>query len=269
MALSSVVWVHWIPAIIAACVALVNGHEVLEGHSITLPCSYSVRRNGLSAACWGRGCGTMWCSDEIIQTDGNRVTSKLSERYRLNGNILDGNLDLTILNTGKADSGSYCCRVDIAGYFNDLKVSLTLKVVKAPALTTALPNPLPPTFGAENHNTSELKHFKHLRSWSGGNSSQLSATPKRNSSLLQTGDIEGSALKSDSFNVPVVALCVSAVILLLIIALAILLVFKRKLLKGAQKHIGSTRPTVTLEPKHIIYQMQTGRQVEENIYSLD
>ncbi|RXM93892.1 T-cell immunoglobulin and mucin domain-containing protein 4 [Acipenser ruthenus] len=72
----------------------------------------------------------MWCSDEIIQTDGNRVTSKLSERYRLNGNILDGNLALTILNTGKADSGSYCCRVDIAGYFNDLKVSLTLKVVK-------------------------------------------------------------------------------------------------------------------------------------------
>ncbi|MGH0171411.1 UNVERIFIED_CONTAM: hypothetical protein FKN15_063257 [Acipenser sinensis] len=113
-----------------ACVALVNGHEVLEGHSITLPCGYSVRRNGLSAACWGRGCGTMWCSDEIIQTDGNRVTSKLSERYRLNGNILDGNLALTILNTGKADSGSYCCRVDIAGYFNDLKVSLTLKVVK-------------------------------------------------------------------------------------------------------------------------------------------
>ncbi|MGH0156951.1 UNVERIFIED_CONTAM: hypothetical protein FKN15_041418 [Acipenser sinensis] len=131
MVLSSVVWVHWIPAIIAACVALVNGHEVLEGHSITLPCGYSVRRNGLSAACWGRGCGTMWCSDEIIQTDGNRVTSKLSERYRLNGNILDGNLALTILNTGKADSGSYCCRVDIAGYFNDLKVSLTLKVVKA------------------------------------------------------------------------------------------------------------------------------------------
>ncbi|KAK1159317.1 hypothetical protein AOXY_G20057 [Acipenser oxyrinchus oxyrinchus] len=265
MALSSVVWVHWIPAIIAACVALVNGHEVLEGHSITLPCGYSVRRNGLSAACWGRGCGTMWCSDEIIQTDGNRVTSKLSDRYRLNGNILDGNLALTILNTGKADRGSYCCRVDIAGYFNDLKVSLTLKVVKAPALTTALPNPHPPTRCLTHYTT----FFPG--SWSGGNSSQLSATPTWNSSLLQTGDIvRRKCFKSDSFNIPVVALCVSAIVLLLIIALAILLVLNvSKLLKGAQKHIGSTRPTVTLEPEHIIYQMQTGRQVEENIYSLD
>ncbi|XP_041121548.1 hepatitis A virus cellular receptor 1 homolog isoform X2 [Polyodon spathula] len=266
MALSSVVWVNWIP-VITACVALVNGHEVLEGHSVTLPCSYSVRRNGLSAVCWGKGCGTMWCSDEIIQTDGKRVTSKLSERYRLNGNILDGNVALTILNTVKADSGSYCCRIDIAGYFNDRKVSLTLKVIKAPALTTALPNPLPPIVGTENHNISEP--HSSTSAWSGGNSSQFSEIPKRNSSLLQTGDIEESALKSDSFSVPVAALCVSVIVLLLIIALAILLVFKRKLLKGAQKNIGSTRPTLTLEPEHIIYQMQTGRQVEENIYSLD
>ncbi|XP_041079788.1 hepatitis A virus cellular receptor 1 homolog [Polyodon spathula] len=73
----------------------------------------------------------------------------------VNGNILDGNVALTILNTVKADSGSCCCRVDIAGCFNDGKVSLTLKAIKAPALTTTLPNPLSPTAGAENHNRSE------------------------------------------------------------------------------------------------------------------
>lgn len=38
-------------------------------------------------------------------------------------------------------------------------------------------------------------------SWSGGNSSQLSATPKRNSSLLQTGDIVSTGIRKVPVNI--------------------------------------------------------------------
>ncbi|KAJ8408880.1 hypothetical protein AAFF_G00246980 [Aldrovandia affinis] len=104
--------------------------EVTEGNSVSLSCRYPVKRSELSRVCWGRGCGTLWCSEVLVQTDEGAVVSKVSDRYRIAGDVLLGQVDLVIPNVNRMDSGSYCCRVDIEGYFNDKKVSYTLRVVK-------------------------------------------------------------------------------------------------------------------------------------------
>ena len=104
--------------------------KVTEGSSVVLACHYSVRHHGISHVCWGRDCGTFWCHDILAQTDDNGVISKISERYRIIGDILSGQMDLGIQKIQQTDSGSYCCRVDIDGLFNDKKVSYTLRVSK-------------------------------------------------------------------------------------------------------------------------------------------
>lgn len=58
------------------------------------------------------------------------LVQQVADRYRLTGDILDGQMDLDILNVRRTDSGLYCCRVDIDGVFNDKKVIMNLRVVK-------------------------------------------------------------------------------------------------------------------------------------------
>uniref|UniRef100_A0A8C1HA34 T cell immunoglobulin and mucin domain containing 4 n=1 Tax=Cyprinus carpio carpio TaxID=630221 RepID=A0A8C1HA34_CYPCA len=115
---------------------------VTEGSTVILPCHYSVKHHGLSHVCWGRDCGTFWCNDIIIQTDEYGVISKVSDRYKLIGDVLLGQMDLGIQKIQKTDGGPYCCRVDIEGFFNDKKVSYTLRVMKAP--TTVPPTTTTP-----------------------------------------------------------------------------------------------------------------------------
>jgi len=47
------------------------------------------------------------------------VTERYDRRYTLAGNLLKGDVSLTIMNAEEADSGIYCCRVEISGWFND------------------------------------------------------------------------------------------------------------------------------------------------------
>lgn len=108
----------------------VTAFHVTEGSTVLLSCHYSVKHHGLSHVCWGRDCGTFWCNNIIVQTDENGVISKVSDRYRLIGDVLSGQMDLGIQRIQTTDSGPYCCRVDIEGYFNDKKVSYTLTVMK-------------------------------------------------------------------------------------------------------------------------------------------
>ncbi|MED6262729.1 hypothetical protein ATANTOWER_024813 [Ataeniobius toweri] len=56
----------------------VSCFKVTEGGVASLSCQYSVKRFGLSRVCWGRGCGTFWCSNILVQTDENGVISKVS-----------------------------------------------------------------------------------------------------------------------------------------------------------------------------------------------
>jgi hypothetical protein len=98
------------------------------GHPVTLPCTYSTYR-GITTTCWGRGqCPSSACQNTLIWTNGHRVTYQKSSRYNLKGHISEGDVSLTIENSVESDSGLYCCRVEIPGWFNDQKVTFSLQV---------------------------------------------------------------------------------------------------------------------------------------------
>ena len=79
--------------------------------------------------CWGRGaCPMSRCSDEVVWTNGSHVTVRKHPRYKLKGNILRGNVSLTIENVAQTDRGLYCCRVEHKGWFNDMKRTLSLEI---------------------------------------------------------------------------------------------------------------------------------------------
>uniref|UniRef100_A0A3Q3LQ61 Ig-like domain-containing protein n=1 Tax=Mastacembelus armatus TaxID=205130 RepID=A0A3Q3LQ61_9TELE len=100
------------------------------GTDATLSCSYDAQYYGRLSVCWGRGAiPNSGCADEVIKSDGTSVTSRLSERYQLIGDLGSGDVSLTITQVEESDSGMYGCRVEIPGWFNDQKQQLTLTVV--------------------------------------------------------------------------------------------------------------------------------------------
>uniref|UniRef100_A0A3B4X583 Hepatitis A virus cellular receptor 1 homolog n=2 Tax=Seriola lalandi dorsalis TaxID=1841481 RepID=A0A3B4X583_SERLL len=160
----------------------VSCFKVPEGGVASLSCQYSVKRFGLSRVCWGRGCGTFWCSNILVQTDENGVISKVADRYRLTGDVLDGQMDLDILNVRRTDSGPYCCRVDIDGIFNDKKVIMNLRVVKASVTSSPPPPPTTTTADRVTEPSASTVNWKTLLS------SQLDLL-RRNSTLLRSDTI--------------------------------------------------------------------------------
>ncbi|KAM4546731.1 uncharacterized protein V3H82_020459 isoform 2-T2 [Fundulus diaphanus] len=58
----------------------VSCFKVTEGGVASLSCQYSVKRFGLSRVCWGRSCGTFWCSNILVQTDKTGVVSKTDRK---------------------------------------------------------------------------------------------------------------------------------------------------------------------------------------------
>ncbi|XP_039342703.1 hepatitis A virus cellular receptor 1 homolog isoform X4 [Mauremys reevesii] len=112
----------------------VSGSPVrgVVGQNVTLPCKYRVNhQNDITTMCWGRGsCPSSQCSQTILWTDGRRVTERQSSRYRLEGNLAQGDVSLTIVNAAEADGGMYCCRVEIPGWFNDQLNNLEVVIEK-------------------------------------------------------------------------------------------------------------------------------------------
>ncbi|KAI6076911.1 Hepatitis A virus cellular receptor 2 isoform X5 [Aix galericulata] len=102
------------------------------GQNITMPCSYTVNEeSGTTSMCWGRGsCPSSKCSQPIVWTDGWKVTYRYHSRYVLRGKLHEGNVSLTIINAKEADSGTYCCRVEIPGWFNDKLTNLQVVIKK-------------------------------------------------------------------------------------------------------------------------------------------
>lgn len=99
------------------------------GTDVSLPCTYNAQYYGRLSVCWGRGTiPNSGCANEVIKTDGTAVTSRESERYLLMGNLGQGDVSLTIRHVEEGDSGTYGCRVDIPGWFNDEKYHVTLTV---------------------------------------------------------------------------------------------------------------------------------------------
>ncbi|KAM6055342.1 hepatitis A virus cellular receptor 2 isoform 2-T2 [Theristicus caerulescens] len=108
------------------------------GQNITVPCLYNVRRKqDITSMCWGRGsCPVSKCSQPIIWTDGWRVTQQYHSRYMLKGDLSRGDVSLTIVNAEEADSGIYCCRVEISGLFNDQTSNHKVVIEKAHGSTS-------------------------------------------------------------------------------------------------------------------------------------
>lgn len=91
--------------------------SVLEGTSVTLVCTYHWDKK--LETCWGRSCGSFPFTDPIKEN---------KSKYKINAEV--GTVNLTILKLQPRDRGSYCCRVKIPGWFNDLKQFYSLRVVK-------------------------------------------------------------------------------------------------------------------------------------------
>uniref|UniRef100_A0A667GI48 T cell immunoglobulin and mucin domain containing 4 n=1 Tax=Lynx canadensis TaxID=61383 RepID=A0A667GI48_LYNCA len=114
------------------------------GQSVTLPCKYSSWSENSNSMCWGKGqCPKSKCNNELLHTDGMTVLSRKSSKYELQGNIRQGDVSLTILNTNEGDNSVYCCRIEVPGWFNDVKKNIRLQLrraptTKRPATTTAM-----------------------------------------------------------------------------------------------------------------------------------
>uniref|UniRef100_A0A3B3ZCT3 Ig-like domain-containing protein n=1 Tax=Periophthalmus magnuspinnatus TaxID=409849 RepID=A0A3B3ZCT3_9GOBI len=104
--------------------------QAFVGRDVTITCNYDAKYYGTLSVCWGRGpIPNRGCANEVIRTDGTEVTSRESERYVLFGNIHEGDVSLTIRTLQETDSGTYGCRVDIPGWFNDHKHETVLNVL--------------------------------------------------------------------------------------------------------------------------------------------
>ncbi|XP_029304226.1 T-cell immunoglobulin and mucin domain-containing protein 4 [Cottoperca gobio] len=237
----------------------VSCFKVAEGGVASLSCQYSVKRFGLSRVCWGRSCGTFWCNNILVQTDEHGVISKVADRYRLTGDVLDGQMDLDIVSVRRTDSGPYCCRVDIDGIFNDKKVIMNLRVVKAPITSSPPPTTASATSSQLTDPSASTVNWKSLLS------SQLDLL-RRNSTSLHSDTVteqDSPAALSLQINLPVLSLSLS--VLLIMAAVFLLLAFKR----GTYRRALKSRCFSEEEPPHIIYEIRMRRPVQENIYTLD
>ncbi|XP_052672575.1 hepatitis A virus cellular receptor 1 homolog isoform X2 [Harpia harpyja] len=108
------------------------------GQNVTVPCFYTVKRiQDITSMCWGRDrCPVSKCYRTIIWTDGWKVTERYNSRYMLKGNLPMGDVSLTIVKAEEADSGIYCCRVEIAGWFNDQTSNHEVVIEKAQGSTS-------------------------------------------------------------------------------------------------------------------------------------
>uniref|UniRef100_A0A3B4AEN9 Ig-like domain-containing protein n=1 Tax=Periophthalmus magnuspinnatus TaxID=409849 RepID=A0A3B4AEN9_9GOBI len=220
-------------------------YRVTEGGVASLSCQYSVQRFGLSRVCWGRDCGTFWCSNILVQSDENGVISKVSDRYRLTGDVLDGEMDLDILDVRRSDSGPYCCRVDINGIFNDKKTIMNLRVVR----------------GQRSHLSIQV-HIKH---------SHLALNDLHFFSVFDSQVEESVPSLSVQINVPVLSLSLSILILLPKYLLFLLNTCFHHLNLDTLSRLYYFLCDFSFseEPRHIIYEIRMRRPVQENIYTLD
>ncbi|XP_032068277.1 hepatitis A virus cellular receptor 2 homolog isoform X2 [Thamnophis elegans] len=109
------------------------------GENITLPCHYSVKDNGLTDTCWGRSCPSMGsCSKKMISINKKLEIHGRLQKYHLMGSVSQGDVSLTIANITEDDVGTYCCRVEYDGLFNDGKMLFKLLIKEASLHTTPI-----------------------------------------------------------------------------------------------------------------------------------
>ncbi|XP_012886370.1 PREDICTED: T-cell immunoglobulin and mucin domain-containing protein 4 [Dipodomys ordii] len=103
------------------------------GQAVTLPCLYSPWSQSRNSMCWGKGpCPKSKCTQELLHTDGARVIAGKLDKYQLQGDIQQGHISLTIAKAEEGDAGVYCCRIEVPGWFNDVKRNIHLLLKRAP-----------------------------------------------------------------------------------------------------------------------------------------
>ncbi|NXQ59304.1 HAVR1 protein, partial [Anthoscopus minutus] len=201
------------------------------GQDVTVPCRYSTgNRNGITSMCWGRDrCPNSKCSRPIIWTDGWRVTEQHSSRYQLKGDLQEGDVSLTIVSATEADSGIYCCRVELPGWFNDQLINHKV-VVKKARISTASPH----TYTSEQTSvpgSSSESSFAVTTTWPSVSASEAPQTASANCSapsacLDVTADLQNTSVSLPNQQHPERGLYIGAgscAALLLILILALFL----------------------------------------------
>ncbi|KAL1780343.1 hepatitis A virus cellular receptor 2, partial [Sigmodon hispidus] len=114
--------------------------EVEVGKNANLPCSYTLSYSDTPVPmCWGKGrCPLSQCTNEVLRTNQRAVTHQKSRRYQLKGNFLKGDVSLTIVNVTLDDNGTYCCRVQFPGPWNDKKLDMELIITSVTVLGARL-----------------------------------------------------------------------------------------------------------------------------------
>ncbi|XP_054540727.1 hepatitis A virus cellular receptor 2 isoform X3 [Pan troglodytes] len=138
------------------------------GQNAYLPCLYTPAAPGnLVPVCWGKGaCPVFKCGNVVLSTDERDVNYRTS-RYWLNGDFRKGDVSLTIENVTLADSGIYCCRIQIPGLMNDEKFNLKLvikpaKVTPAPTLQRDFTATFPRMLTTRGHGPAETQTLGSL-----------------------------------------------------------------------------------------------------------
>ncbi|XP_074148007.1 uncharacterized protein LOC141556935 [Sminthopsis crassicaudata] len=158
------------------------------GHSVQLPCFYSVTDRQNHVMCWGKDkCPNNKCNGEIVRTDGRRMIWSKSSKYQLQGNIGRGDVTLTIKNTNIGDSGTYCCRIEVPGWFNDIKKEIVLQLEKVPTTTTHRTTTQPLTTTTTTYLTTiQPPTTTHLTTTQPATTTQLATTQPATTTQLAT-----------------------------------------------------------------------------------
>nr|XP_028574190.1 hepatitis A virus cellular receptor 2 [Podarcis muralis] len=225
------------------------------GQNITLPCHYSTVENGIRTICWGRGsCPLSWCSSQIFQTNKRKSIYKKDSKYYLLGDVHQGDVSLTIVNVTEEDSGTYCCRVDISGLFNDLKHNIEVVIEKGNWSPTSARVP------ATIHFTET--YFALEPRWMSSTQS-----PQDNISVHFTTLKREKRKEEPSRTVLYIGTGTCAVVLLLIVAMLALKWYlhkKQKMSNSISQVAISSSATGGI--RHV---METGVRAPENIYEMD
>uniref|UniRef100_A0A8C2T410 Hepatitis A virus cellular receptor 1 homolog n=1 Tax=Coturnix japonica TaxID=93934 RepID=A0A8C2T410_COTJA len=228
------------------------------GQNITVPCFYRVKtERDITSVCWGRdACPSSKCSHPIIWTDGWKVTERYHPKYVLKGDLLKGNVSLTILNAQETDSGTYCCRVEIPGWFNDETTNLQVVVERAPGIvseTSFTDRMWPPVSLSEAPETAS------------GSNSSTSDYPEVSSSLQNTSISTYSQQYSEKSVYLRTGLCVA---FLVILALGLFL--GRRYLRNMKKLSKFASSVAYWRPERAGNQsaLEVEIHAEENIYTI-